>query len=182
MQNVKRTSEQKGSNTLCSALTGCGCMKGDRENNKGSHSLLSIPLCAILCCLNEEWKKRGGWLGRTLEKDIPWRLRLSRSLEDSVLIELFTCMQAAARSLSFTPTRHVFIRLANTTQPLHTPWSSSKSSSGHRYVYKQYVILPCRHVLPVFTCVLLVCLVSRPWSGTSRAVNLTLWPACTPSS
>lgn len=106
----------------CCTLTGSGCMKGDRKNNKGSHSLLSIPLYAIFCFLNKKWKKRGRWFCSTQDKEIPWRLWLSWSFKDSWLIELFTCKQQLSFSFSHTHTglQHIFILFAITMQPLHT--------------------------------------------------------------
>lgn len=161
-------------------------MKGDRENNKGSHSLLSIPLCAILCCLNEEWKKRGQWRGRTLEKDIPWRLWLSRSFKDSLLIELFTCKQQLTLSFSFSFSHphgsraYIHIICCYYTTAPHTGVHQNQAFGMNMYINS--MLYCCQQFVPVCVCALLVCLVSRAWSGTSRAVNLTLWPACTPSS
>lgn len=172
-------------------LTGSGCMRGDRENNKGSHSLLSIPLCAILCCLSEEWKRMERWLGITLEKDIQRRLWLSRSSKDSLLIE---CQHASSNSLS--PPFSIAL--------MHTQlWSICEY---HLHASVAWLDADCHQHNPDFITIRLfcmnmyvnsmlycsvshlclfeyvsVCLVSKAWSGTSRAVSLTLCPACTPS-
>lgn len=91
------------------APTGGVRMRDDRGNNAGSHSLLSIPLCAILCCLREEQKEKGKVLMQnTGERHIPRKAAALLIIQGQAANRV-VYMQAAARSvflfLSCTPTR-----------------------------------------------------------------------------
>lgn len=153
------------------APTGGVRMRDDRGNNAGSHSLLSIPLCAILCCLREEQKEKGKVLMQnTGERHIPRRLRLSWSFKDRLLIELFTCKRQLVPSFSsFLAHPHASRAHIHTLCCYYT--ASFKPGANQNQAFGTNI-----------TAKLAVCLVSKAWRGTGRAVNLTLWPACTPSS